>query len=40
MIRVTADTMDIKVVNEMQKAQKGVKENEANNNSGKTSTTK
>lgn len=38
-IRVTADTMDIKYVNEMQKAQKGVKENEANNNSGKTSTT-
>jgi HK97 family phage portal protein len=38
-IRVTADTMDIKYVNEMQKAQKGVKENEANNNSGKTSKT-
>lgn len=34
MIRVTADTMDIKLVNEMQKAQKGVKENEANDSSG------
>lgn len=34
MTRVTADTMDIKLVNEMQKAQKGVKENEKNDSSG------
>lgn len=39
MIRVTADTMDIKLVNEMQKAQKGVKD-ETNNGSGKADTIK
>lgn len=38
-IRVTADTMDIKYVNEMQKAQKGVKD-ETNNGSGKADTIK
>lgn len=37
MIRVTADTMDIKLVNEMQKSQKGVKDEKVNT-SGSTST--